>query len=222
MNRHKPYLFLTLLLIGGALVLVRTALAKDVSSDGTAVQAVADLEGPPYAKATFAGGCFWCMEPPFDELDGVISTTSGYTGGSVENPTYEQVSAGGTGHTEAVEVIYDPDQVSYAKLLDVFWHNVDPLTANAQFCDHGSQYRTAIFYRTDEQKRLAEASKRQVAARFEESVVTEIVKAPAFYPAEEYHQNYYEKNPLRYKFYRFNCGRDARLEDLWGDEAPHA
>jgi peptide-methionine (S)-S-oxide reductase len=223
MIRSKSYLLLTLLLLGGVFLAVRTALANDASSDATTTPTAASLaDGPPYAKATFAGGCFWCMEPPYDELDGVISTTSGYTGGRVENPTYEQVSSGGTGHAEAVEVIYDPEKVSYEKLLDVFWHNVDPLTANAQFCDHGSQYRTGIFYRTEEQKRLAEASKRRVAARFDEPVVTEIVKAPAFYPAEEYHQNYYQKNPLRYKFYRFNCGRDARLEDVWGDEAPHA
>jgi len=169
------------------------------------------------AKATFAGGCFWCMEPPYDKLDGVVSTTSGYIGGTKKNPTYEEVSAGGTGHAEAVQVVYDPAKVSYAKLLDVFWRNVDPLTANAQFCDHGDQYRTAIFVHDAEQKRMAEESKAQVQKKFiERKVVTEITQAAVFYPAEEYHQDYYEKNPIRYKFYRTSCGRDARLEELWG------
>src|SRR5215213_1644219 len=169
------------------------------------------------AKATFAGGCFWCMEPPFDKLDGVVSTTSGYTGGTKKNPTYEEVSDGGTGHAESVQVVYDPAKVSYAKLLEVYWHNVDPLTANAQFCDHGNQYRTAIFVHDAEQKRLAEESKAQVQKKFvERKVVTEIVPASTFYPAEGYHQDYYEKNPIRYKFYRTSCGRDARLEELWG------
>ncbi len=170
------------------------------------------------AKATFAGGCFWCMEPPYDKLDGVVSTTSGYIGGTKKNPTYEEVSSGATGHAEAIQVVYDPAKVSYAKLLDVFWHNVDPLTPNAQFCDHGNQYRTAIFVHDAEQKRLAEASKVQVQKKFmEKKVVTEITQAQAFYPAEEYHQDYYEKNPIRYKFYRTSCGRDSRLEELWGE-----
>jgi len=168
------------------------------------------------AKATFAGGCFWCMEPPFDKLDGVISTISGYTGGTKKNPTYEQVSAGGTGHAEAVEITYDPKKITYAKLLDVFWHNVDPLTPNRQFCDGGSQYRTAIFYHDENQKRLAEESKKALSKRFKQPIVTEIVPAKEFYPAEDYHQDYYIKNPLRYKFYRYNCGRDQRLEELWG------
>jgi peptide-methionine (S)-S-oxide reductase len=169
------------------------------------------------AKATFAGGCFWCMEPPYDKLDGVVSTTSGYIGGTKKNPTYEEVSAGGTGHAEAVQVVWDPSKVSYAKLLDVFWRNVDPLTANAQFCDHGDQYRTAIFFHDAEQKRLAEETRAEVQKKFpEQKVVTQIVQAGTFYPAEDYHQDYYEKNPLRYKFYRTSCGRDARLEELWG------
>jgi peptide-methionine (S)-S-oxide reductase len=171
------------------------------------------------AKATFAGGCFWCMEPPFDAVDGVVSTTSGYTGGHTKNPTYEEVSAGGTGHAESLQVLYDPAKVSYGKLLDVYWHNVDPLTANAQFCDHGTQYRTAIFYHDEEQHRLAEATKKEVEKKLGHPVVTQIVPASAFYPAEEYHQDYYKKNPVRYKFYRFNCGRDRRLEELWGDAA---
>jgi peptide-methionine (S)-S-oxide reductase len=175
-------------------------------------------------SAIFAGGCFWCMEPPFDALAGVVSTTSGYAGGALANPTYEQVSAGGTGHAEVVQVVYDPAKVSYERLLDVFWHNVDPLTADAQFCDRGSQYRTAIFYRGAEQRRLAEASKRALAesGRFDRPIVTEIGEAGAFYPAEGYHQDYYKKNPARYKFYRWNCGRDRRLQALWGKDAPHA
>ncbi len=173
------------------------------------------------AVATFAGGCFWCMEPPFDKEPGVLSTTSGYTGGHKINPSYEEVSSGTTGHAEAVQVRYDPSRVSYARLLEVFWHNIDPLTANAQFCDHGSQYRTAIFYHDAEQQRLAEASKQQLEAsgRFKQPIVTEIVPASTFYPAEAYHQDYYQRNPLRYKFYRYSCGRDKRLEQLWG-EAP--
>jgi peptide-methionine (S)-S-oxide reductase len=171
------------------------------------------------AKATFAGGCFWCMEPPFDKLTGVISTTSGYTGGHKQAPTYEEVSAGKTGHAEAVEIVYDPAQIGYAKLLEVFWHNIDPTTPNRQFCDHGTQYRSAIFYHDETQKQLAEASKQALEAskRFTVPIVTEIVPATVFYAAEEYHQDYYQKNPLRYKFYRYNCGRDQRLRELWGD-----
>ncbi|MBD3323714.1 peptide-methionine (S)-S-oxide reductase MsrA [candidate division KSB3 bacterium] len=170
------------------------------------------------AKATFAGGCFWCMEPPYDDLEGVVSTTSGYIGGHKDNPTYEEVSAGITGHAEAVEVLYDPSQVSYQELLDVFWRNIDPTVKDKQFCDHGDQYRTAIFYHNDEQKRLAEASKQALidSQRFDQ-VYTEIVPATTFYAAEEYHQDYYQKNPLRYKFYRHACGRDERLEELWGE-----
>ncbi len=170
--------------------------------------------------ATFAGGCFWCMEPPFDKLAGVISTTSGYMGGKVANPTYEQVSAGGTGHAEVVQVMYDPAKISYEKLLQVFWRNIDPVTANRQFCDGGSQYRSAIFYHDDEQRIAAEASKLALerSARFSQPIVTELNAATVFYAAEEYHQNYYVKNPIRYKFYRSRCGRDDRLEELWGME----
>jgi peptide-methionine (S)-S-oxide reductase len=168
--------------------------------------------------AVFAGGCFWCMEHPFDEIDGVISVTSGYSGGTKSNPTYEEVSSGTTGHAEAVQVVYDPGKVTYQKLVDVFWHNVDPLTANAQFCDHGTQYRSAIFYLDDEQKRVAEASKEALAksGRFDRPIVTQIVAATAFWPAEGYHQHYYKTHPIQYKFYRYNCGRDQRLEQLWG------
>ena len=170
------------------------------------------------AKATFAGGCFWCMEPPYDKLEGVVSTTSGYTGGREANPTYEQVSAGATGHLEAVQVIYDPQKVSYEKLLDVFWRNVDPTDAGGQFCDRGPQYGTAIFHHSAGQKRLAEQSKAAVeqSKPFKEPIVTPLLEASEFYPAEEYHQNYYMKNPWRYKFYRYTCGRDQRLEELWG------
>jgi len=175
------------------------------------------------AKATFAGGCFWCMEPPFDKLDGVVSTTSGYTGGQKKDPTYEEVSAGTTGHAEAVEIVYDPSKVSYEKLLEVFWHNIDPVTANRQFCDRGPQYRSAIFYHDAEQKKLAEVSKQALDAsgKLGKPIVTEIVAASTFYPAEAYHQDYYEKNPVRYKYYRYSCGRDARLKELWGDAAGH-
>jgi peptide-methionine (S)-S-oxide reductase len=154
------------------------------------------------------------MEPPYDKLEGVISTTSGYIGGQKENPTYKEVSAGGTGHVEVVQVVYDPTKVSYAELLDVFWKNTDPTVADQQFCDYGDQYRTAIFYHSEEQKQLAEASKEKVAERFD-NVYTEIIPASTFYPAEEYHQDYYQKNPLRYKFYRTACGRDKRLKELW-------
>ena len=172
-------------------------------------------------KATFAGGCFWCMEPPYDKLDGVVSTTSGYIGGHTEKPTYEAVSAGGTGHAEAVEVTYDPARIGYAKLLEVFWRNIDPTVRNRQFCDVGDQYRSAIFYHDAEQRRLAEQSKAALekSRPFPQPIVTEIVPAGVFTPAEAYHQDYYLKNPVRYKFYRYRCGRDQRLEDLWGKAA---
>jgi peptide-methionine (S)-S-oxide reductase len=173
-------------------------------------------EPPKTAIATFAGGCFWCLEADFDKVAGVITTTSGYTGGHTVNPTYEQVSAGGTGHAEAVEIAYDPAKVTFEKLLDVFWHNIDPLAKNAQFCDHGNQYRTAIFYHDDSERSAAEASKAAVQKQFKEPIQTELTAAGPFYKAEEYHQDYHLKNPIRYKFYRFNCGRDARLEELWG------
>ena len=168
------------------------------------------------AVATFAGGCFWCTEADFDKVPGVISTTSGYTGGTVANPSYEQVSSGGTGHAEAVEVTYDPSKVSYEKLLAYFWHHIDPLVKDAQFCDHGEQYRSAIFVRNDEERKLAEASKKQVETELKQPIYTQIVAAGPFYAAEDYHQDFYLKNPTKYKFYRWNCGRDQRLEQLWG------
>lgn len=169
-------------------------------------------------KAYFAGGCFWCMEEAFEKVEGVLSATSGYMGGTMANPSYEDVSAGRTGHAESVEVVYDPAKVSYQKLLDAFWRNIDPLTPNAQFCDHGTQYRSAIFYQTDEEKRAADISKQAIeqSKRFKEAIVTQIVMAAQFYPAEEYHQDFYKKNPVRYKFYKYNCGRAQRLDELWG------
>lgn len=168
------------------------------------------------AVATFAGGCFWCMEPPYDKLPGVLKTTSGYTGGRKANPTYEEVSAGGTGHAEAVEILYDPSKVTYEKLLGVFWRNVDPLVKDRQFCDVGSQYRTAIFWHDEGQRKAAEASKAAIEKEKGWRIQTQIVPASTFWPAEEYHQDYYVKNPIRYKYYRFNCGRDQRLDELWG------
>ena len=169
--------------------------------------------------AVFAGGCFWCVEEAFDKAPGVVATTSGYTGGTVPNPTYEQVSAGGTGHAEVVRVIYDPARIPYSRLLDVFWRNVDPLTANQQFCDRGSQYRSAIFYQDREQQRLAEESRAALEAsgRFSQPIVTEINPGAPFYAAEEYHQDYYQKNPLRYRFYKTSCGRERRLNQVWGE-----
>jgi peptide-methionine (S)-S-oxide reductase len=170
------------------------------------------------AKAYFAGGCFWCMEEAFEKVEGVLMAVSGYMDGTLANPTYEQVSAGGTGHAESVEVTYDPAKVSYEKLLDAFWRNVDPLTPNAQFCDHGNQYRAAIFPSTPEEQKLAEASRKRLeeSKKFHSPIVTQIVAATAFYQAEEYHQDFYKKNPVRYKFYKFNCGRTQRLEEVWG------
>jgi len=178
---------------------------------------------PGKALATFAGGCFWCMEAPYDKLDGVVSTTSGYMGGTRKNPTYGEVSNGSTGHAEVVQVVYDPAKVSYEKLLEVYWNNVDPTVTDRQFCDVGSQYRTAILVRTDDQRRAAEKSKQQVVKSkpFKEDIVTPIVAAGDFWPAEDYHQDYYIKNPVRYTYYRTGCGRDARLKSLWGAAAPH-
>jgi peptide-methionine (S)-S-oxide reductase len=173
-------------------------------------------EGGNIQKATFAGGCFWCMEKPFDDLNGVISTTSGYSGGNIANPTYKQVSAGNTGHTESVQVEYDATKVTYDKLLQVFWKNIDPTVKNKQFCDVGYQYRSAIFYQNDQQKKLAEQSRQEVKTKLKTEVFTEVTFLKNFYPAEEYHQDYYKKNSLLYKYYRYRCGRDQRLEEIWG------
>lgn len=170
-------------------------------------------------KATFAGGCFWCMQPPYDKLNGVISTKAGYTGGQKKNPTYEEVSSGTTGHAEAVEILYDPEQTRYEELLDIFWQSIDPTTLNRQFADNGTQYRTVIFYHNEEQKRLALASKDTLekSGKFSRPIVTEIVPASEFYLAEDYHQKYYEKSPVRYNLYKIGSGRDAFIKKLWGD-----
>ena len=204
----KTRIVLTVFLVG--LLAAGVAIAANTAAPGA--------DAGKLEKATFAGGCFWCMEEAFDKVEGVVSTTSGYTGGRTKAPTYEEVSAGGTGHAESVEVLYDPAIVPYAKLLNVFWRNIDPTTPDRQFCDQGNQYRPAIFYHDETQKRLAEESKKALekARPFKGPITTEIAPASAFYPAEEYHQNFYEKNPLRYKLYKFSCGRAQRLEELWG------
>jgi peptide-methionine (S)-S-oxide reductase len=194
--------------------------AQETTGNASADASAADGGGgTANAVATFAGGCFWCMEPPYDKLPGVASTISGYTGGHLANPSYKQVGKGNTGHYEAVQITYDPDQVSYEQLLHVFWRNIDPLDKGGQFCDRGEPYRTAVFFHDAEQEALAIQSKADVVKRFEATVVTPLVEASAFYPAEDYHQDYYEKNPFRYKLYRRSCGRDNRLEQVWGDEA---
>jgi len=199
----------TVLMVGGALL--------------PAMEGIAAQDRPVaghHATATFAGGCFWCMEPPFDKLDGVISTTSGYTDGHVANPTYQSVSSGQTGHTEAVQIVFDPGKVSFERLVEVFWRNVDPTDAGGQFCDRGSQYRAALFYHDEAQRAVAERSKAELAQTkpFAVPLVTPIVAASTFYRAEEYHQDYYRKNPIRYGYYRKGCGRDRRLEELWGPQ----
>ncbi len=182
-----------------------------------ALGAVFAQSTPKTETATFAGGCFWCTEADLDKVAGVISTTSGFIGGRVANPTYQQVTTGTTGHTEAVEIVFDPSKVTYQQLLDVFWRNHDPLAKDRQFCDRGDMYRPGIFFHSEAQRQSAEASKKQAQSRFAPRVVhTEITKASAFYKAEDYHQDFHEKNPVRYKLYRFNCGRDQRLEELWG------
>ena len=174
-----------------------------------------------HARATFAGGCFWCMEPPYDRLDGVVETISGFSGGHVSNPSYEDVVRGGTGHREVVQVVYDPEVVSYETLLHVFWRNIDPLDDGGQFCDRGSAYRTAIFAHGPEQMRKAQTSLDEFnqSGHFDDPVVTPVIEFENFYPAEDYHQGYYLNNPVRYRYYRWRCGRDERLEALWGDEA---
>jgi peptide-methionine (S)-S-oxide reductase len=207
-------------------VLVAALALSSCDAAGSAPAAASTPQQTPsgeVARATFAGGCFWCMEQPFDELPGVVATTSGYTGGQKLDPTYEEVSAGVTGHAEAVQVLYDPKKISYEKLLEVFWHNIDPTTGDRQFCDVGTQYRPAIFFHDEMQKRLAEESKKEIerTKRFSQPIIVPIVPASRFYPAEEYHQDFYKKSPVRYKTYRFGCGRDARLKELWGKAASH-
>jgi peptide-methionine (S)-S-oxide reductase len=208
----------------GAVVAVFVGILAALASGTPRAQATTATGPAPagLAKATFAGGCFWCVESDFDKVPGVISTTSGYTGGKLANPSYEQVSAKGTGHAEAVEIVYDPKQVSYEQLLDYFWHTIDPTTKDRQFCDEGSPYRTAIFVQNAQQLAAAKASLSSLekSKPFKEPIVTEITLAGPFYAAEDYHQDYYKKNPIRYKYYRNSCGRDARLQQLWGT-APH-
>jgi len=206
---------------------VATALAGALALSAGVPFASALSPAPPQAAAdtlevaTFAGGCFWCVEEAFDQVQGVSATVSGYTGGRVEEPTYGQVSSGGTGHVEAVNVFFDPDMVSFEEILATFWHNVDPTDDGGQFCDRGEQYRSAIFVRNERQRSLAEASKRELEATRSFPIVTEILPAITFWPAEDYHQDYYRKNPVRYRFYKFNCGRKARLEEVWGEAAVH-
>ena len=216
----KPRILVRVILIVLALAALIVLWLPGKGSSQVAPRVVADA---PRETAVFAGGCFWCMEGPFDALKGVESTISGYAGGKEPNPTYAQVSSGETGHVEAIQITYDPRVVSYAKLLEVFWKNIDPLDPDGQFCDKGPQYRTAIFWRGDAQKTLAEKSLEDVtsAKHFKEPITTRLVEATTFYPAEDYHQNYYQKNPLRYKIYRGGCGRDHVLEQLWGT-APHS
>ncbi len=185
--------------------------------------AIAQSQPAATARAVFAGGCFWCVESDFDKLPGVLSTTSGYTGGKTVNPSYEQVSGKGTGHAEAVEIVFDPAKVSYEKLVEHFWRTIDPTTRDRQFCDAGSPYRTAIFAQDAAQLKAAMASRQALEKTkpFKEPVVTEVVQGGPFYPAEAYHQDYYKKNPVRYNYYRSSCGRDARLKQLWGEQAVH-
>ena len=200
-----------------SLIIVATfAVAASIDKKGE----MNDMEETVTAKAIFAGGCFWCMEPPFEKLDGVHAVVSGYIDGHKENPTYQEVSSGTTGHTEAVEITYDPGKISFAELLEVFWMNIDPTDAGGQFVDRGSQYRTGIYYLDDEQKQLAEASKERLgkSGRFDSPIVTEIVAATRFYPAEDYHQDYYKESPVRYKFYRYNSGRDQFINRVWGKD----
>lgn len=222
---------------GAALIAVASTVSLANAADGEQSANGSNTEGAPVhasmsaskakgagdelAVATFAGGCFWCMEPPYDRLQGVVSTISGYMGGHVEDPTYKQVSSGKSGHIEVLQVTYHPSQVSYETLLNVFWRNVDPFDAGGQFCDRGEQYSTGIFAHTPEQQQLAASSKAalNVGGRFDESIITPVKSASTFYPAEDYHQDYYQLNPVRYKYYRWRCGRDQRLEDVWGDEA---
>ncbi len=215
---QKPLLVTTSLLFSGLLLASESASQPATTTDTAGTTAAAPTTT---AEAVFAGGCFWCTESDFDKLPGVLATTSGYIGGHVQNPTYEQVSYGATGHTEAVQVRYDPSKISYGQLLEAFWPTIDPVTANAQFCDKGSQYRSAIFYGNPAEQRLAEASKAVLdkSDRLPGPVVTEILPASTFYPAEDYHQDYHTRNPIRYNYYRHGCGRDDRLEQLWGKPA---
>ena len=200
-----------------------TAAAAPVSGSVRAAKTSAPAPPPSSATATFAGGCFWCMEPPFEALPGVISVTSGFSGGMERNPTYEDVSASRTGHAEVVQVLYDPKRITYDELLRVYWHNVDPTSGDGQFCDRGKQYRPAIFYRNAAERRIAQESRTRATRELlvKKPIMVQIVPLMTFYPAEDYHQDYYKKNPQHYKEYRTGCGRDRRLRQLWGDAAAH-
>jgi len=210
--------------VGMAALLSVTMLGSaHVNAQGSPTGATPAAAPVASAKAVFAGGCFWCVESDFDKVPGVISTTSGYTGGQTVKPSYEQVSSHTTGHAEAVEVVFDPAKVSYQRLVEYFWHTIDPTVKDRQFCDIGSPYRTAIFAQDAAQLKIAQASRAALekSKPFKEPIVTEVTLAGAFYPAEAYHQDYYKKNPIRYKYYRTTCGRDARLKQLWGEQAGH-
>ncbi|MCC5864077.1 MAG: peptide-methionine (S)-S-oxide reductase MsrA [Wenzhouxiangella sp.] len=207
--------------VGGVAPTCAVALAALLALSLSGAALASSTEERELARATFAGGCFWCMEPPYDRLDGVIETISGFSGGHVSNPSYEQVVRGGTGHLEVVQVIFDPEVVDYQRLLEVFWRNIDPYQADGQFCDRGEMYRSAIFFHDDEQEHLARESLVNLKNNGPESgpIDTRILPFQAFYAAEEYHQGYYLKNPVRYRYYRWRCGRDQRLEQLWGEQA---
>ena len=215
MTQLKP---LSALVILSFLALAGCGTQSPAQADGLVSKAATSPAASPsnLATAIFAGGCFWCMEKPFDEIPGVVATTSGYTGGTLVNPTYEQVGRGGTGHFEAVKITYDPAKVSYQKLLDTYWLQVDPFDAFGQFCDKGETYLPAIFYANDTERKAAEAAREVLYARFKKPIVVQILPAKVFYDAEGYHQDYYQKNPLRYAYYRNGCGRDARLRAVWG------
>ena len=201
--------------------LLLMTLIMQISACGIDVNAESKTAATGSEIAIFAGGCFWCMEPPYDKVDGVISTISGYTGGHTKNPTYKSVSSGRSGHAEVLQVSYDPSRVSYQQLLEIFWRNIDPTRDDGQFCDRGTQYRPAIYYLNEEQLAAAQASRDYIeqTKTFPDKLKVEITRAGKFYPAEEYHQDYYKKNPVRYKYYRYSCGRDKRLKQLWGDMA---
>ncbi|MEM9703638.1 MAG: peptide-methionine (S)-S-oxide reductase MsrA [Planctomycetota bacterium] len=219
---RKPYASLAVLLAAGfGCVTVGWAFQPEPPPPGATAEAPSEQEikEKKLEVAIFGGGCFWCLEKPFDKLEGVISTTSGYTAGNVKDPTYYQVSAGFTGHTEAMKIVFDPEKIDYETLLGMFWRNIDPFQVNGQFVDKGTQYRTAICYTTPEQKKIAEKTLKEVEKRFDRTVATELLPASEFYDAEDYHQNFYVKSPVRYNSYRAACGRDPRLKELWGDEA---
>jgi peptide-methionine (S)-S-oxide reductase len=214
MRAQRLFLIAAVVLAGGYAWLRGGSLAPYAASQAAAGAPAAQTG---QQRATFAGGCFWCVEADFDKLAGVASTTSGYTGGRASNPTYEQVSRGGTGHAEAVEVLFNPAVITYGQLLDHFWRNIDPFVAHRQFCDIGDQYRPEIFVHSEAQRAAAEESRQRVQRRFKQPIVVKITSAGAFYPAEAYHQDYHNTHSVQYRFYRWTCGRDARLREIWGD-----